>query len=59
VLGEAFGMAALYHRNSINIIYTRQSMSLEKFFNIKPKPAQERMDVENPEKESLLPWVEK
>ena len=52
-------MAALYHRNSINIIYTRQSMSLEKFFNIKPKPAQERMDVENPEKDSSLPWVEK
>jgi hypothetical protein len=34
-------------------------MSLEKFFNMKPRPAQDKMDLENPEKESSMPWVEK
>lgn len=34
-------------------------MSLEKFFNMQPKPAQQKMDLENPEKENTLPWVEK
>jgi hypothetical protein len=34
-------------------------MSLEKFFNMKPRPAQERMEVENPEHAATMPWVEK
>jgi replication factor C subunit 2/4 len=34
-------------------------MSLEKFFNMKPRPVQERMDIENPERDAAVPWVEK
>jgi len=33
-------------------------MNLEKFLNMKPK-AQDKMDIENPEKVNAIPWVEK
>lgn len=33
-------------------------MNLDKFLNMKPR-APEKMDIENPEKISSLPWVEK
>jgi hypothetical protein len=33
-------------------------MSLDKFLNMKVRP-QDKMDIENPEKITALPWVEK
>jgi hypothetical protein len=32
-------------------------MSLDRYFNMKPKPQAEKMEVENPETSSSLPWV--
>ena len=34
-------------------------MSLEKFLNMKARQPAERMEIENPEKQPNLPWVEK
>lgn len=34
-------------------------MNLDKFLNMKPRTANEKMEIENPEKQPDLPWVEK
>ena len=35
-------------------------MSLDRYFNMKPKPTpNNRMEVENPEQQHRMPWVEK
>ncbi len=34
-------------------------MNLDKFLNMKPKLPSEKMDIENPERQQALPWVEK
>jgi hypothetical protein len=46
--------------NYISIIRKAPNpMNLDKFLNMKPRTANEKMEIENPEKQPDLPWVEK